>query len=193
MRVALIPGHTRSRGGAYNKTYQLSEYDYNLPVCIELDWQLRKREIDSFVLGRPDIKSNTQSLKILANTLNEIGPDLILEFHCNGAAHPQAEGHEVLVWHKTSKNNRLFASYLDKVIGSVFNNRQRAKEGFKRIKKYERGWPLLYFTSAPTILIEPAFITTDYECKKLLDQRNEYIYIVTEAICNAKDYLFRGA
>lgn len=193
MRVALIPGHTRSRSGARNKKHNLSEYDYNLPIAIELNWQLRKRGIDSFVYGRPDIASNSKSLRILANTLNDVGFDLIIELHCNGAENLQAEGHETLVYYKTSKNNKMFASYLDKVVGSVFCNPQRKKEGFKRVHDGERGYPLLKWTQAPCILVEPAFITTDHECEKLMSQKNEYIYIIAEAITNAKDFLFRGA
>ena len=88
--------------------------------------------------------------------------DVTLSFHLN-AADETAHGSEMLYWHTSEKSKKL-AEYLQEANTEATHLRGR---GIKPRFKGDRGWPLLYKTTTPCIIIESGFITNSEDMKTL--------------------------
>jgi len=78
IKCALIIGHKQSSRGAYNETYEISEFDFNeeLAKQIENSLKISDKNIEITRIYRRTYSS-------LPSDVNELNPDFIISLHCN--------------------------------------------------------------------------------------------------------------
>lgn len=168
MKTVILIGHSRSSGGAYNKMYDINEYQYNTDIA-----NLIKAE-DSGII----IFERLHGYKVLPEEINNIDPDLIISLHLNAVSNKSVQGCETLS--SGSNKSLLFANIVQPLINDVFENNNR---GIKiRNKKSQRGYWILNKTNAPCVILEPFFVSNNLETKKGLNLKKEYAEAINEAI-----------
>ena len=147
---ALVIGHKKTSPGAVNKSQNLSEFDYNEQLAMDIEYALKDQE-DVHVQ-----KVYRRTYDSLPTDINELAPDFIVSLHCN-AFNRKASGTEVLFYHKSKKGKEL-AKTLNKSLVKALGLPNR---GVKAKGSEDRGGYLLKKTSAPCLIAEPFFIDND--------------------------------
>jgi hypothetical protein len=185
-KIAIIPGHSKQRPGAYCKYFQFYEWEWAKRLCSEISLLMahqNKIKIDQHLRIETGKGSVDSIRKLCVEKLNPQRYDLVLEFHCNSHENHTANGHEVLVWHKTKEDNLVMANHFDTIQGRSFGTRPRRQPGYLPISTWrtpegkldgERGWPLLVYCNAPVILLEPGFLSNHDDAKSLLENRGRF-------------------
>lgn len=156
--IALVVGHEPppyppNDPGAVNKASGVSEFTYNNAVADMVLASACNAHVVK-VLREPNGYGR------LPGRINNLRPDYVVSLHCNGFRLPTATGSEVLYWH-TSKRGKHVAEVFIRHIRAALGLRLRGNAGIIPIAKGERGHVLLGRTSAPAVLLEPFFITSD--------------------------------
>lgn len=174
MKIALIVGHEENAQGAYNETYDVTEYDFNTTLVEYVSDFLKLEDIDHVVVFRENGYSQ------LPYDVNRTGADLAIEFHFNGAG-PRVNGSEVIYYPGSIKGER-FAEILQRHTVECLGFKDR---GIKTPVN-GRGNSLLRLTKMPTVIYEPFFGTNDRAMSIALDRREE----IAGAVCDAiKEYI----
>ena len=168
MKTVILIGHSKHSGGAYNKKYDVNEYQYNKEIAKLVS------DLNSDVI----VFERLNGYYILPTEINRLDPDLIISLHLNAVSNKNVEGCEVLS--SGSKKSMKFAEIAQPLINKVFNNNDR---GIKiRNKPHQRGYWILNKTDAPCVILEPYFVSNNSEIKKGLEFKKEYAEAINEAI-----------
>lgn len=176
-KLALVVGHQKSDNGAYNKKYDVTEWQINKILVAMIIPQLAEH-IEPIYILRDDTKDGYSKLPAKINALK---PDHIIEFHCNAAENkpkkdkdgkplPLTEadipkGNEMLYYFKSTRSQE-FAKMLN---NTVYNTLKISNRGLKPIStKDQRGYHILKNTAAPCVIFEPAFLSSDLDTKNML-------------------------
>lgn len=161
-KVTIDVGHSATDGGAINKTYNVSEFEFNLGLSKLLEKELKDKGFDTEVVLR-------ESYAKLPAQINATNCDICISLHAN-AYNKIASGTEVLYWHTSSRGKKLASILQDNIVGCL-GLRDR---GIKPLENNSRGGSQLRKTSMPTVIIEPFFIDNDVDymiadecCKEL--------------------------
>lgn len=154
MRVVVVVGHQEFSPGASNKSFDVSEFDFNSKLALNIVDNFKEHNMSDEILVAYR-KTNYQDLPI---QLNALKPDLIVSLHCN-AFNEQVSGCEVLYYHKSTKGKDIAAIFQDKLVNLIENNNR----GIKPKSSEDRGGYLLKCTNAPCIIVEPFFIDNNDE------------------------------
>lgn len=147
---ALVIGHKKTSPGAVNKSQNLSEFDYNEQLAMDIEYALKdQQEVHVQKVYRRTYSS-------LPDDINELAPDFIVSLHCN-AFNKKASGTEVLFYHRSKKGKKL-AKKLNKSLVTALGLKDR---GIKAKSAEDRGGFLLKKTDAPCLIAEPFFIDND--------------------------------
>ncbi len=168
---ALVIGHKKNSPGAVNKTQNLSEFDYNEQLALE---------IEAGFTGCEKVKIQRiyrRTYSTLPEDINALKPDFIICLHCN-AYNTQATGTEVLFYHRSKKGKKL-AKILDK---NLVNALELSDRGIKAKTTEDRGGYLLKQTSAPCLISEPFFIDNDQDLEIANNRRTELINAYVKSI-----------
>lgn len=159
MKVAIVIGHHKKSKGALSKHFNLKEWDfYN---------QVEKCLFNTKTFWHnSNISGYTSRIKDTANRINKEDFDLVIEMHFNSAVHKSANGCETLYYYRSNKS-KGYALKFSQLISDRFNIKSR-NGGLKALtNKKDRGFASVYYTKAPTILIEPFFGSNESDCKKI--------------------------
>jgi len=168
--VALVIGHSIKDKGAYNSTYNISEFIFNEALVKEVSTQLDSRYIDNVIIYR-------RTLQELPNDINEYDPSFVISFHCN-AFNKVATGSEVLYWHN-SDNSEILAKILQTELVDIFGLTDR---GIKTIYDDDRGAFLLKYVKAPCVILEPFFIDNDNDYSYALEKYDKLVEAIVNGI-----------
>ena len=163
MKIAIVVGHHKKSKGAYSPFLKVSEWDfYNEVVsCIPCV---------SVFYHDENISSYTERIKNTASKVNKYPFDLVIELHFN-AASEVANGCETLYYFNSSKGKeyaKQFSELVHEETGIKLRN-----NGLKAlVNDKDRGFASVYYTTAPTILIEPFFGSNESDCNKITDAKN---------------------
>ena len=164
MKVAFVIGHHKNSKGALSKYFKLREWDFYNEVIRELG------DVNVFWHDE-NISGYTSRIKNTANKINKVNFDLVIEMHFNSAVHPSANGCETLYYYRSAKSKKyamLFSDIVTRETGIKSRN-----GGLKALtNKKDRGFASVYYTKAPTILIEPFFGSNESDCKKIESPKN---------------------
>ena len=187
LKIAVIPGHSKSHQGAKNATLDVSEYLYNLDVCRGVfDKLFFKNYIKPYIFLRPKGKYKT-SMEELGKLLKVFKIDIALEFHCNAATNKKATGHEIWIHNKTSPETIEAAGILNKGMGFIFENRNR---GVKFADKNSRGYHFLNMPGIRCMILEPGFLSNDAEAQNLVSNQDKYINGIAKYIALMTEVVF---
>ena len=153
MRIALVVGHKSSSTGAHNATHNISEWEYNYRVAIDVWRLLTDSSYDVDVVLR-------RTWAELPSDINVLEPDLVIAMHCN-AFNTKASGTETLYYHR-SETSKAVATVVQNEFAKSLKLPDR---GIKPITQEDRGGSLLAKTHAPAVLCEPFFIDNDSDLK----------------------------
>lgn len=169
MKVALVVGHKESSKGAYNKYFDIYEYDFNKLLVEKIS---KKLEIENVVIYRDTYKG-------LPDKINSESPDFIISFHCN-AFNGKAGGTEVLYYHRSKKGKKIAEILLNHLLKLGLKNR-----GILPRTAEDRGGYLLRYTKAPCVIAEPFFIDNDVEFSSIeISKLVDYYVEAIEEIAN---------
>jgi N-acetylmuramoyl-L-alanine amidase len=175
MKVAFVIGHHNKAKGAFSPYFKLSEWDFYNLVASNIQTDV------SVFIHNSEIKGYTKRVKRTAEQINKHNFDLVIEAHFNSAM-PSANGVETLYFFKSQKGKeyaKLFSEVVNQHTGIKMRN-----NGLKAlINRKDRGFASVYYTMAPTILIEPFFGSNKEDCQKIESPEN--------MACIIDDFLFK--
>ncbi len=168
---ALVIGHKKNSPGAVNPSQNVSEFDYNEQLALE---------IEAALLSHKKVKIQRiyrRTYSTLPDDINGLKPDFIICLHCN-AYNTRATGTEVLFYHRSKKGKKL-AKVLDKNLVKALALTDR---GIKAKTTEDRGGYILKQTNAPCLISEPFFIDNDHDLAIANEKRAELVYAYVKSI-----------
>lgn len=158
MKIAFVIGHYERDKGAYSKFLEVSEYDfYGMVVPFLSGVDVYRHD--------PKIGGYKTRIKNTANKLNKQDYDLIIEGHFNSVEDETANGCETL-YYFNSKKGRKYAELFSQMVVDCTGIKKRGDNGCKAlVNKNDRGFASVYYTKAPTIMIEPFFGSNKNDCE----------------------------
>lgn len=164
MKIAFVIGHHKNSKGARSKWLNVREWDFFKEVVSYLD-------NPNVFYHNENISGYTSRIKNTAKKLNKYPFDLIIELHFNSAVHPSANGCETLYYYRSVKSKH-YANLFSELVTKETDIKSR-NGGLKALtNRHDRGFASVYYTKAPTILIEPFFGSNANDCSKIKDARN---------------------
>jgi len=164
MRTAFVIGHHEKSKGALSKHFNLREWDFYNEVVSHMG------DVSVFYHDE-NISGYTTRVKNTASKINKFPFDLVIELHFNSAVDERANGCETL-YYFASKKGKQYAELFSSVVTSETGIKTR-NGGLKPLtNKNDRGFASVYYTTAPTILIEPFFGNNTEDCKKIQSTKN---------------------
>ncbi|OED36619.1 hypothetical protein AB832_05565 [Flavobacteriaceae bacterium (ex Bugula neritina AB1)] len=162
MKVAVVIGHHLRSKGAYSKHLKVSEWDfYNKVVDL-------MRTCPDVYRHNTLIPGYTSRIKNTALQLNKQNYDLVISLHFNAAGDARANGCETLYYFSSKRGKDYAKAFSDKV--HEWTNIKVRNGGLKALtNKKDRGFAMVYYPKAPTILIEPFFGTNYQDCARIED------------------------
>lgn len=177
--VAVVVGHRPGSPGAVNQTSGVSEFEYNDDVANALCDALKLHDLEPVLVYRDTYQE-------LPNKINALAPDFIISLHCNSFSDTTVSGSEVLYYH-TSTNSKALASIVQSKVTQALGLNDR---GIKSCTSEDRGGYLLRYTSAPCVIVEPAFISNDSDFSILNEKKCQYVQaLVAAAHAYATEYV----
>lgn len=171
MKVAVIIGHHKNKKGAFSKFFKLREFDFYNKVVPLL------KNVTVFYHD-PKISGYVSRIKNTATILNKQKFDIVLELHFNSFFDSAANGCETLYYFK-SKKGKKYAAQFSKIVHESTGIKLR-NGGLKSLaNRNDRGFASLYYTDAPTIIIEPFFGSNENDCKRIKSPQNMALIINT--------------
>ena len=169
MHICIVVGHNSKDQGAENKSFDLTEYKYNMEVG--------KMIIDNLSLDFETSFIYDKQLSELPKAINQTKADLCINLHCN-AFNRIASGTETLYYHTSSVGKKFAACVQERVLDAL----ELRDRGIKPITGDERGGYVLRKTSMPCLITEPAFIDNDVDCILLMDNKELLATAIAEGI-----------
>lgn len=168
---ALVIGHKKSSPGAMNALQNLTEFDYNEQLALDIEATL-EHQTDVHIQ-----KVYRRTYSTLPDDINQFNPDFIICMHCN-AFNTQATGTEVLFYHRSKKGKKIA-----KILNSAFVNALGLVDrGIKAKTTEDRGGYLLKQTNAPCLIAEPFFIDNNNDLEIAQTRRTELVNAYVESI-----------
>lgn len=169
MKIALVVGHKEASPGASNKTYLITEYNFNLQLVNDI--------ISQYTGNNTLIKILRTTYRTLPFNINDQNPKFAISFHAN-AYNTKVSGTEVLYYHK-SINGKLIAEILQKNICEALSLRNR---GIKPKTVEDRGGYILKHTYCPIVIVEPFFIDNDHDCDVIFERIDALVQAFIKSI-----------
>ena len=172
-KIAFVVGHHEKYKGAFSKYLKYSEWDFYNEVIKSLG------EV-SFFYHDKNIRSYTERIKNTASKINKYPFDLVIELHFNSVNDESVSGCETLFYHSSTKGRKYAQLFSDTI--SEINWDKKRNNGLKPLyNSNDRGFASVYYTTAPTILIEPFFGSNKSDCEKIQSPDN-MAYLIGEFI-----------
>lgn len=188
--VAILVGHSR-RGdkGASSWDSSESEWTYNNDIAKRTKEILKESKVNVSVFNFYPGDTYSEAIHKLAESLNILNFDIVIELHFNSFANTTANGYENLYWHSSSKAKKA-ASIIQQTFKDLLP-KQHKDRGIKPILYLnQRGALMLKSTKAPTVICEPFFGSNKSEWKffKSLKGRNTLAKAYAKAITTFLGY-----
>jgi len=160
MKIALVIGHHKISKGAYSTHLKTSEWDFY-------------KDVVSRIRTCPDVYTHnildggyTSRIKATSKKLNKGNYDLVISLHFNSAGDVRANGCETLYYFNSTKGKKYAQQFSETV--HEWTGIKLRHNGLKALaNKNDRGFAMVYYPKAPTILIEPFFGSNISDCTKI--------------------------
>lgn len=169
-KVTIDVGHSAKDGGAINKTFNMTEFQFNSGLSKLVKAELEKLGFNVEIVFRDTYAG-------LPAKINATNCDICISLHCN-ALNRIASGSEVLYWHSSTKGKKLASILQDNIVGCL-GLRDR---GIKPLDNNSRGGSQLRKTTMPTVILEPAFIDNDVDYMVLDENKQALAKSIAEAV-----------
>lgn len=181
VKVFLNPGHCPGiDSGAVNHTSGVTEAEICKSIADKVEHYLKNAGCSVYTLQSNNLCGEYPAHKNIVATANELDADIFISLHCN-AFNQQAQGTECLVFSKYTKSERLAKAIQAQIISSL----NTVDRGIKA----RTDLAVLKGTKMPAVLVEMAFIDNADDCKKLLEQDEEFAKAIARGVT---DYLQGG-
>lgn len=165
---ALVIGHKKHAPGAVNQKSQLTEFDYNEKLAIDIERHTKGVNIQ---------RVYRRTLASLPNDINELAPNFIISLHCN-AFNQEVSGTETLYYYRSTFGQQLAQLLQSKIVAALNLN----DRGIKAKTAEDRGGYLLKLTDAPCVIAEPFFIDNDYDLTLAQDKHSALVNAYAQTI-----------
>lgn len=164
MRLLLDPGHGGSDPGAVveTETETIRECDLTLSIVSRIKEKLAKRRPD-WEVRMSRVEDVYVSPSARATLIKRAGVDAAVSIHCNSAATPKANGHEVIY---REKDDKILAEAINVELAALGNRDRGLKNDETDLG---RKLALLNTPGIPTVIVEPAFLSNETDREVLLD------------------------
>jgi N-acetylmuramoyl-L-alanine amidase len=166
--IAIDPGHGADDAGGLSEG--LSEAD----LCWDLAGRLAERlaRYGARVrFTRPETENPDSTTR--ARRANEISADLFISIHFSAHSEPSAEGSSTYHW-RTSRGGAQLADLIQDELTRL---------GLKDCRSHPGSFAILRETNMPAVLVEPAYVTSPEDAKRLEDP--EFRTAVADALTGA--------
>lgn len=164
--IVIDPGHGGSDPGCINRDLGLMEKDVTLQISQQLAGVLREQGW-TVVLTREDDRDVTyagspdkEELMARSEVANRLGADIFLSIHCNASVSKHHAGSSIHWW---KAEDYELAQSLEHVLGTAV--------GFGQKGLIRNRFVVLRYAEMPSVLVETAFLTNNYEGSRLGDPR----------------------
>ena len=89
----------------------------------------------------------------------------------NSVEDESVNGCETLYYYRTFKGEK-YAKQFSELVNHETGIKLRRGNGLKALQSNDRGFASVYYTKAPTILIEPFFGSNEADCKRIGNAKN---------------------
>lgn len=163
--VAILVGHSRSGDkGASSWDSTESEWSYNNDIAKRTKRILKDYPIKVSVFNKYPGDTYSEAIRKLAQDLNTLSFDLVIELHFNSFANNNANGYENLYWHSSKKALKA-ASLIQQSFKDLFPEQHKDRKVKPILYLNQRGALILKTTKAPTVICEPFFGSNKSEWK----------------------------
>lgn len=160
--VALVIGHNFSDKGSYSKHIGISENEFFRYVASDV----LERGYDVDIFTRRKNSTYGAEMREELAMINAGAYDLVMELHFNGSDNSQANGTEVLVYHKSEKGKK-YAKLFNEAISDLTGIKIRGN-GLVEVKtEKDRGGYGIVNSKPVWILVEPFFGSNLEDCRKV--------------------------
>ena len=173
---ALVIGHKKKSPGAVNTNSNISEFDFNEDLAMQIEKKAEKAQIQRIY---------RRTYKQLPDDINELGPDFIVSLHCN-AFNTEASGTEMLYYHKSEKGKEIAKILLSRIVDHL----KLPDRGIKPKTSEERGGYLLRYTDAPCVIAESFFIDNDDDLARAQEDIEGLAGVYAKAIDQISEDVF---
>lgn len=160
--VALVIGHNNVGKGSYSPFIKMSENEFFRYVAADV----LENGYDVDIYTRRKGGTYGAEMREELAMINAGTYDLAIELHFNGSDNPQANGTEVLCYHKSEKGKRyakIFNEAVNKLMGIKIRN-----GGIVEVKsENDRGGYGIMNSKPVWILVEPFFGSNKEDCGKV--------------------------
>jgi N-acetylmuramoyl-L-alanine amidase len=166
--IAIDPGHGADDAG--DSDDGLNEAD----LCWDLASRLAERltRFGARVrFTRPETENPDSTTR--AKRANQITADLFISLHFNSHSEPSAEGSSTYYW-RTSRGGSQLAELIQEELSRI---------GLKDCRSHPGSFAVLRETRMPAVLVEPAYITSPEDAKRLEDP--EFRTAIADSLTNA--------
>lgn len=183
MKKAFIVGHNLYSQGAFSNNLKESEYYFNSKV-VEY---LKKMGNDVFYhnVKIPLYKDRCKEMAVRIAKY-----DIAFELHFNYFHTEAANGTEAIYWNSNEQGQGIAQKYID-LVSSEFETEKRNLITAYEIKKDEkgktyrekhRGYWMLYYPKATTLILEPFFGSNAHDCSMFKDKHEKYANLLNRLI-----------
>lgn len=166
MKVCISVGHSPDEQGAYNQTFDVTEFSYNSALG-----KLVVKELEK--LGHEVELVFRKTLRELPKQINMTNADVAVELHCN-AFNKMISGTEVLHYPESTKGSAL-AEFIQEAIVDTLDLRDRG------IKPSEREI-ILRKTKMPCVIVESFFIDNDVDMILGIEHKQDLAVAIASGI-----------
>lgn len=170
-KVAIVVGHLPTDRGAYNKTHDMGEFDFNNELAPMVARHVRLLGMRPVIIYRETYNNLPGQINA---AMDHNGDSICLSLHCN-AANGKPNGTEVLYYHGSSNSKRLATLLLDEITDCLgLKNRGLKPVDYEyQGSQNDRGGYLLKKTAMPAVIVEPFFIDADSSLELALSKMDD--------------------
>jgi N-acetylmuramoyl-L-alanine amidase len=183
-KIAICIGHSRTingriEGGAVAWDGHENEWKFNRRLAGFIHNKITSLGISSIIYCEYAGDNYYAAMRNLANRIKADGCTAAIELHFNSAG-PLAHGHEVLFCAGSARGEPL-AKALDKMLDETLSTPDR---GIKGLSHSDRGWPFVYLTHCPAVILEPFFGSSKADWQAVASQPAKLAECIATAIKN---------
>ena len=116
MKVAVVVGQNSKASGAFSPFLNVSEFRFNSRVAQHMKKSASEYNIQVEIIFQEASSGFSEEIRKAYRKVNRKQRDLVVELNFN-ALSPQANGSEMLYWHRSEKGKILARSIQSEVVG----------------------------------------------------------------------------
>jgi N-acetylmuramoyl-L-alanine amidase len=181
--IAICVGHSRKKNGKVEggaaSVDRTSEWTYNRGLAAMIAAHLKAHATPSVIIDHYEGKGYGSAMRWVAEEVGMAGAACALELHFNSADDRDANGHEWLYWHGSSRSKELARALEQNYCFAVPEIKAR---GIKPRIPGDRGAEFLRATPCPAVIVETGFGSNPWDWGVMLSKKDRIARAIAEGV-----------